>query len=425
MTDTANAENENNGQGPAERTFTKEERESLQRAYEQGFRKLRFPDPWEGIFRAEYAEQSVFQARIAAVIGIVLYMLFGFRDLFLAPEIITAVWIIRYGLVMPLLVLVLVLTFIKPLRKYVLWLAMLAILAVGGGVFAVSSVMSRPLNYMIDTGLIPIIIFACTVSRMRFYQALACTLLLFFMYQGFAFYNGADAPFFMGSEPYQIHQAFSFLVLIVIMIGLFACYLLEYRVRENFLQNMMLQEEGQRLRGLTAVLQQLSSTDGLTGLFNRRHFMQAFDAEWRRCQRENRPLGLILLDIDYFKPFNDNYGHQPGDEVLKKVGAALKGVAKRGGEMAARYGGEEFILLFPEQDLEGIRKVAAKVNQVIRDLQIPHEYSQVESVVTCSVGAVSLYPSNDYTLEQIIEKADENLYGAKEGGRNGFVAVEL
>ncbi len=409
----------------AERAFTKEERESLQHAYETGFRKLQFPEPWEAIFRTEYAEKSILQARIAAGIGILLYMLFGFRDLFLAPEIITAVWIIRYGIIMPVLVLVLVLTFIRPLQKYILWMAMAAILAVGCGVFAVSSVMSRPLNYMIDTGLIPIIIFACTVSRMRFYQAATCSLILFVTYQGFAFSTGANAPFFMGSEPYQIHQAFSFLVFIVIVISLFASYLLEYRIRENFLQNMMLEEEGQRLRGLTDVLQKLSSTDGLTGLYNRRHFMQAFDAEWRRCQREHRPLGLILMDIDYFKPFNDNYGHQPGDEVLKKVGAALQGVAKRGGEMAARYGGEEFIMLFPDQSLEGIKAVADKVNKVIANLQIPHDFSQVAKVVTCSVGAVTLFPNNETTLKQVIERSDECLYAAKEGGRNGFVACEM
>lgn len=398
---------------------------SLRETYHHGFAKLKFPDPWETTFREEYARNSIQQARIAAVLGIVLYMLFGFRDMFLASEVVATVWIIRYGVVMPILVLVLVLSYIKPVQPHILKLTMAAIIAVGFGVFAVSAVMSRPLNYMIDTGLIPIIVYACTVSRMRFLQATVTVLTLFVMHQAFAINSGANAPFFMGSEPYQVHQAFSFLIFVVILISLFACYMLEYRVRENFVQQKLLESDRNNLQGLTKTLQQLSSTDSLTGMFNRRHFNQCLEAEWGRCQRDKRPLGLILLDIDFFKPFNDNYGHQAGDEVLKQVGRALKTVTKRGGEVAARYGGEEFILLFPGIDLEEMEKVADKVNAVIRELGIKHEYSRAENVVTCSLGAVSLIPSPDYTAEQVIEEADKCLYQAKESGRNRYVSVQL
>ncbi len=414
------------GEDAEERSgYTPTELASLQQTYRDGFARLRFPEPWEDIFRSEYTLKSITQARIAAVLGIVLYMLFGFRDMFFASEVITTVWIIRYGIVMPILILVLVLSFVRVMQPHILKLTMAAILAVGFGVFAVSAVMSRPLNSMIDTGLIPILVYACTVSRMRFLQATCCGLTLFVMHQMFAFNSGANAPFFMGSEPYQVHQAFSFLIFIVILISLFACYMLEYRVRENFVQQKLLESDRNNLQGLTKTLQQLSSTDSLTGMYNRRHFNQCLNAEWGRCQRDHRPLSLILLDIDFFKPFNDNYGHQAGDEVLKQVGRALKDVAKRGGEVAARYGGEEFILLYPEVDREGLEKIADKVNAVVREIGIKHEYSRAEDVVTCSVGGISLIPSQDYTPEQVIEEADKCLYQAKESGRNRYVITEL
>ena len=133
---TAETALQNEGENADARSgYTPAELASLQETYRDGFARLRFPEPWETIFREEYTRKSITQARIAAVIGIVLYMLFGFRDMFFASEVVTTVWIIRYGIVMPILVLVLVLSFVKAVQPHILKLTMAAILAVGFGVF--------------------------------------------------------------------------------------------------------------------------------------------------------------------------------------------------------------------------------------------------------------------------------------------------
>ena len=175
-----------------------------------------------------------------------------------------------------------------------------------------------------------------------------------------------------------------------------------------------------RLKQHAEALKTLARRDGLTGLFNRRYFDEIYETEYRRHQRHQLPLGVIVIDIDFFKKYNDSYGHLEGDEVLKRVAHALVSVCKRPGEMLARFGGEEFVALIPHIDPQHLTKLGDSFCAAVRELEIPHFQSDVSSHVTVSVGIVSAIPSKDLSQNALLEVADKTLYSAKHQGRNRF-----
>jgi diguanylate cyclase (GGDEF)-like protein len=168
-------------------------------------------------------------------------------------------------------------------------------------------------------------------------------------------------------------------------------------------------------------LEKLSRQDGLTGIANRRYFDSYLITEVRRGAREGQPLSLILSDVDHFKAFNDCYGHQAGDDCLRRVAAALTSAGRRPADLAARYGGEEFAIVLPGTALEGAVDVAKAVSRVIGGLAIPHARSAVDKSVTLSQGIVSLVPQKETTSEDLVQHADQALYQAKQQGRNRYV----
>lgn len=165
-------------------------------------------------------------------------------------------------------------------------------------------------------------------------------------------------------------------------------------------------------------LERIAAEDVLTGLATRRRFEEALQSEWRRCRRHQAPLTIAMMDIDFFKPFNDNYGHGAGDDCLRKVGGALGRQVKRAADLVARYGGEEFVCVMPETDLEGGMAFGHALRQAVLDLNLKHEYSQAADQVTMSVGVSSVVPTEDMDPLDLVRSADKRLYKAKENGRN-------
>ncbi|MHA3885772.1 diguanylate cyclase domain-containing protein [Stutzerimonas degradans] len=177
----------------------------------------------------------------------------------------------------------------------------------------------------------------------------------------------------------------------------------------------------QKLLQLQKQLEELSYQDGLTGVANRRMFDNRFQMEWSNAQRTSQPLSLILLDIDYFKQYNDHYGHVRGDDCLKNVGQALSGAAVRPRDLLARYGGEEFVLLLPETDAQAAAQVAERCRQLIRGQNIQHAHSQVAPQLTISLGVGTLIPGPFDQPQAFLERVDRLLYKAKHQGRNQAV----
>ena len=180
-------------------------------------------------------------------------------------------------------------------------------------------------------------------------------------------------------------------------------------------------ELSSQLAQANSELEKLSRMDGLTGINNRRAFDHCLQTEMLRAARTGEPLSLILIDIDYFKLYNDTYGHQGGDDCLRQVAQALNHISQRPGDMAARYGGEEFAIVLPETSLEGTTAVAESAIRKIQALAIAHARSPIAPVITISMGLVTLIVDQATTAEHIIGRADHALYEAKEQGRNRFV----
>ena len=176
-----------------------------------------------------------------------------------------------------------------------------------------------------------------------------------------------------------------------------------------------LRESQQQLAQANIKLQQLADMDGLTGLANRRRFDAMLSNEWLRAQRTQQPLSLLMCDIDFFKLYNDRYGHLAGDECLKKVAAALGANLRRPGDLAARYGGEEFALVLPDTDAAGAMARAELCRQQIEALALPN---QPGHNVTLSIGVACMVPTTIAVSLDLIDHADRALYQAKHAGRN-------
>ena len=180
----------------------------------------------------------------------------------------------------------------------------------------------------------------------------------------------------------------------------------------------------QKVAERTRQLEILSNLDGLTGIANRRKMDEYLEHEWDVAIRQKFPLSLVILDIDFFKNYNDTFGHPMGDECLKKVAGTIAGSLHRVSDFAARYGGEEFVAILSNTDKSGAYKTAERIRKEIENLHIPHTSSQVSDYVTVSLGASTLSSFDDKSLDDFVRSADEALYKAKQAGRNRTFTVE-
>lgn len=180
-----------------------------------------------------------------------------------------------------------------------------------------------------------------------------------------------------------------------------------------------------RLKRQNDMLENLASMDALTEVPNRRAFEQARTVEWRRCQRDNLPISIIMIDVDQFKQYNDNYGHGAGDECLSRIAKAISGCVHRPGDVLARYGGEEFAAIMSGTHSAGAMQMSQQFHSAVADMKISHEHSKVAPYVTLSIGVATADKLDAVTPEQLLEAADRMLYEAKQSGRNTTRVIEL
>jgi diguanylate cyclase (GGDEF)-like protein len=195
---------------------------------------------------------------------------------------------------------------------------------------------------------------------------------------------------------------------------------LEEKTRELDAKILELEVLHKELEEKNAKLELLSSLDGLTGLFNRRYFDDNLLKEWKQAIRDNTCLSLLIVDIDYFKNYNDYYGHLEGDDCLRKVAQSLYEALLRPTDIIARYGGEEFTVILPNTGSEGAGEVARRMMDSVARLDIVHKTSLVAETVTISIGVSSILPTRKLTVTSLLDRADKALYQAKEEGRNTF-----
>ncbi|UTH75857.1 MASE1 domain-containing protein [Chromobacterium sp. IIBBL 290-4] len=234
-----------------------------------------------------------------------------------------------------------------------------------------------------------------------------------------------------GGGPYLGYSAYSTLIIMQTYIGILTIVALcvgaltteQRRIKQELGEQQEQLEQQVRIRTLAleqshAEVLALSRVDPVTGIANRRSFEESLDGEWRRARRLGTPLGMLMIDIDFFKLYNDHYGHVSGDYCLREVSQAIRSSVRRPQDLVARYGGEEIACLLPDTTEEGVACVAEAVLEAVRDLQLPHVGSSISSIVTISIGGATVSPREVLDSRQLIEAADRELYRAKQSGRN-------
>ncbi len=226
----------------------------------------------------------------------------------------------------------------------------------------------------------------------------------------------------------HFHQTWWFTALCVLGGLVLVLVFIQFRLRQLRAQRNRLEalvcERTSQLQTALQKVEEMANTDGLTGVANRRCFENWIDREWKRSQRNVDELAVVLMDVDYFKKYNDTYGHLAGDDCLKKVAGVMSAAGKRATDLAGRYGGEEFILILPATKEEGALIVAEKIRAGVEALGIPHEKSSVAGHVTVSLGVAGTVPVQGLSWTEIVRNADEALYCAKESGRNRVCGFE-
>ena len=375
---------------------------------------LHFPEPdVEREFRIHYEHRFGGIMRIAIAAAILFYALFGILDYLLYPGIYPRLWVWRYLLVMPILLGIGVYLFRPGQRRWSQPVVALGSLMGGIGIVAMTVSIPPGENNVYFAGLMLVATFSYTVFRLRFIWATVVGWSTVLLYNLLAL-SVSDMP---------IHAlvASNFFYVTSNLIGMVACYEMEYDARHNFILQRELEAEQDRLDQLVHKLDEMAHQDELTGLANRRYFFEHFQQEWNRHLRFAAPLSLLIIDVDYFKNYNDNYGHQAGDACLRKVAETLAETARRAGDFVARIGGEEFVALLARTEAEDACLLGEKLRWQIEQVAMPHSASRVADVVTISVGAATTVPDQNRRPEDLLRGADEALYAAKANGRNQVI----
>ncbi|HVY63648.1 MAG TPA: diguanylate cyclase [Gammaproteobacteria bacterium] len=371
--------------------------EQLQR----GFSNLRFAAPLERDFREFYVAQNLARARLSGLIALVLVLALTCIDLVFGSPALGKLNALRLGVLCPLLLLLAAAVALPVARRYYTEIVSVGVTLVGFVVTYITHVASLAGASYVLAGLVLVVLFGCLFLGLLFNVAIAVAALLIAAH----FVSGLVVGL-----PLDVLSYMTAILGAAAVIGGIATYNLEHALRTNFLE--------------TRLLNELAERDGMTGLYNRRIFDDYIYRIWRQSRREGTAIAIVFVDIDFFKIFNDLYGHQAGDDCLKKVAKCIARGAKRPFDFSARYGGEEFVLVLYDPPEDYARGVPEQIRRDVLDLAIPHAGSQAAKFVTVSVGLSLARPDSTHSLAGAIQMADEALYLAKREGRNRVVCKD-
>jgi diguanylate cyclase (GGDEF)-like protein len=364
----------------------------------RGFRGLRFEGLLEKEFRDFYITQNLPRARLSGLIALILVLAVTCIDLLLGASTAGPINTLRLGVLCPLLVAVGIAISMPAVQRYYTPVVAGGVTLIGLVVTYIAHLAALAGSSYVLAGLVLVVLYGCLFLGLLFNVAVAITGLLIAAH----FVTGVV----VGLPFDQLYYSTAILGGAAVIGGI-STYNLEHALRTNFLE--------------TRLLNELAERDGMTGLYNRRIFDDYVQRLWRQSRREGTAVAIIFVDIDSFKVYNDLYGHQAGDDCLKKVAKCIARGAKRPFDFAARYGGEEFVLVLYGPPDDYARSVPEQIRRDVLDLAIPHAGSQTGKHVTVSVGLALTTPGTSRSLAGAIQAADEALYQAKREGRNRVV----
>lgn len=371
--------------------------QKYQRQLDKGFTKLRFDEELEQEFLAQFFERNLIKQRVALCIAFILLLVLAPLDYRLIKDSSVSILygVVRLYLTWPLALIALLLSFTEFFKRKAPTIAFSILLIIGLGTSLVSTYGAAYGIRSLYEGTILIIFVGYLLAGLRFQYSLAGNTLIGISYL-------ALSLAFANESAYDYHSYF--FIFGALLIGGTAAYTQEYLARLGFLQ-----------RG---ALKNSAKIDPLTGLLNRRAINDSLETILHFARRERRYVSLLLVDVDYFKRFNDFYGHTEGDNALIQVAHCLVDCCRRSLDFAGRYGGEEFILVWYDTNPEESGHLTAMIREKVAAMAIDHQQSAVSQRLTLSGGLVTLIPTDSTSVQSLINKADELLYESKREGRD-------
>jgi diguanylate cyclase (GGDEF)-like protein len=380
--------------------------ESLSPDIERAIARLKFDGPLEQQFREAHLERNVPRARFATAIYLGLILVVTSINLLgglapLADAVLEPIYVLRLAVACPALVLILAATYYPALRKHYQLIASTAVTVAGISVMTISGLAAASGSPQFQMGDVLVMVYGTLFLGLLFrvVMIVASCLIASFIALGL----------YLGVAPQDLGFAASVLVATGLMAVLSAGRV-ERLVRTNFIETQLLNDIAER--------------DGLSGLYNRRMFDTLTQRLWQQAKRESEALQVVLVDIDHFKRFNDLYGHQAGDDCIRRVAAVLARHAKRPLDFCARYGGEEFALVLYAPAFTDPGALPEQIRRDILAQQVPHAGSEAAGVITVSVGSAIAGAGTRRSLAGLIQTADEALYNAKQLGRNRVLHID-
>ena len=377
----------------------------------KGFPRLRFPSALEKRFQHDTAADRLRVIIITAFLVVILFNGYLLTDSLMIPDVFAEAVTLRTGLFTPVCLIGLYVLIKTPspfFREVLVLLASILASAISLYLLCISkdSLAGPYLTSMAMT-----VMFSHSVAQLRFWMAIILDILIVI--------GTAVALNFMPSAPLEVMIPVGMVLISTVTFTLFGCYSLERDERQNWLLRLRESNLLNALRMANERLEKISRSDLLTQVANRRHFDEFLTQVWDRAQVNGNEVSLIMIDVDHFKAYNDQYGHPAGDECLRQIASALKRRLRRPGDLVARFGGEEFIAVLTGTTLPIALQAADRIKVAIERLHLPHLGSQTNSFVTVSVGVASMRPKDQGTTRKaLIVQVDEALYKAKNSGRN-------
>ncbi|NUF17221.1 GGDEF domain-containing protein [Acinetobacter lactucae] len=386
-------------------------REQIDLLTTRGLNFVWFPKQLETIYRFQYQDGAAYEFRYRAPIILILYIFLSFGIYQVLPTEQVLPWFSYYSWVGVIVLIAWILSFIKKLNQYFdYYVGIGSALAVAITFILINVIENGQDNVLFHAAMMYAIVIIYGAVGMRFYTAI------------FAGWMGGLVGILVSNylngviDWTFLNRTYTFSS----FLGMTLAYATDRQHRENYLQNCMIELNRIELMQQAQQLSLLSQQDALTGLANRRYLDETLDNEWRRALRHETPLTIMMVDIDYFKSYNDTLGHIKGDECLKEIAIAISSIAARSGDLVARYGGEEFLLLFPMTNAQQAVIQVERLMNAINKIAIKHPCSDVSPYVTISVGVATTTPRLNDSISAFVARADHALYKAKTNGRNQY-----
>ena len=377
----------------------------------RGLNLVWFPKELEVIYRDQYRNEAAheFRYRAPIILGLYLFLSFGTYQV-LSPAL-RLEWAAYYGWVGIIILLAWLLAFVPIMNKWFDHYVCLGSMGAVAITFTLINVLEQGQhNVLFHAAMMYAVVIIYGFVGMRFYTAILAGwcgglvgLIASTWLSGYIDWTFLNRTYTFSS-----------------FLGMALAYATDRQHRENYLQNCMIELNRLELIRQAQQLSVLSRQDALTGLANRRYLDEVLENEWKRAIRHEMPITIMMIDIDFFKLYNDTLGHIQGDQCLRQIAILLGSIASRSGDLAARYGGEEFLLLFSMTDKDQAVIQVQRLMELVRNIGIIHPRSHVSEHVTISVGVATVTPRLNDSLSEFISQADHALYVAKSNGRNQY-----